>query len=254
MKKNLKKTMVALGSKTARAGFKNEKDIVKKFKNWKKDTDAQAWLGIMSYKLSEIEKVDAVILHGHKTDVQVKITIHLQNAISAENLSIKLVSNPSGFNQVDKRWVDSYVQMWKIPNDVVKILKAFTGETKPVITKGLKDKRRVLLSEMDTSSQQKILHFFADNKILIVSDILKGGLPFPAAWMMVALTLNKKTAWTLKPINYVMNHFGGGDVRITDKGSLKIGRIGMQRKGGDGGRDTANMLQFKINPVELFEE
>jgi len=27
----------------------------------------------------------------------------------------------------------------------------------------------------------------------------------------------------------------------------------MQRKGGDGGRNTANMLQFKLNPAELFE-
>jgi hypothetical protein len=27
----------------------------------------------------------------------------------------------------------------------------------------------------------------------------------------------------------------------------------MQRKGGDGGRKTAQMLQFKINPAELFE-
>jgi hypothetical protein len=27
----------------------------------------------------------------------------------------------------------------------------------------------------------------------------------------------------------------------------------MQRKGGDNGRDTAKMLQFKINPVELFD-
>lgn len=28
----------------------------------------------------------------------------------------------------------------------------------------------------------------------------------------------------------------------------------MQRKGGDGGRSSANMLQFKINPIKLFEE
>lgn len=27
----------------------------------------------------------------------------------------------------------------------------------------------------------------------------------------------------------------------------------MQRKGGDGGRNTANMLQFKLNPAELFD-
>ena len=32
-----------------------------------------------------------------------------------------------------------------------------------------------------------------------------------------------------------------------------VWKITMQRKGGDGGRITANMLQFKINPAELFE-
>jgi len=36
-------------------------------------------------------------------------------------------------------------------------------------------------------------------------------------------------------------------------GSLKIGRIAMQRKGGDDGRKTAQMVQFKINPAELFD-
>jgi hypothetical protein len=51
-----------------------------------------------------------------------------------------------------------------------------------------------------------------------------------------------------------MNVFGGGDIRITDRGSLRIGKILMQRKGGDNGRDTAKMLQFKINPVELFKD
>ena len=33
---------------------------------------------------------------------------------------------------------------------------------------------------------------------------------------------------------------------------MKIGRITMQRKGGDAGRDTAKMLQFKVDPTELF--
>ena len=40
-----------------------------------------------------------------------------------------------------------------------------------------------------------------------------------------------------------------GPVEITRQGNLKIGRITMQRKGGDGGRETAKMLQFKINPL-----
>ena len=66
----------------------------------------------------------------------------------------------------------------------------------------------------------------------------------------------KKTAtesiWTLKPINVAINHYSEGNVEITNRGSMKIGRITMQRKGGDAGRDTAKMLQFKVDPTELF--
>lgn len=50
-----------------------------------------------------------------------------------------------------------------------------------------------------------------------------------------------------------MNLFGSGEVEITKQGNLKIGKIGMQRKGGDGGRKSSQMLQFKINPVELLK-
>jgi len=47
--------------------------------------------------------------------------------------------------------------------------------------------------------------------------------------------------------------FSDGKVEITRTGNLKIGRVTMQRKGGDGGRETAKQLQFKINPVQLFD-
>ena len=57
----------------------------------------------------------------------------------------------------------------------------------------------------------------------------------------------------LRPMNYCMNFFGNGEVEITGRGNFHIGRITMQRKGGDNGRDTAKMLQFKINPAELFD-
>ncbi|MCA9038251.1 MAG: hypothetical protein KDA91_24165 [Planctomycetaceae bacterium] len=57
--------------------------------------------------------------------------------------------------------------------------------------------------------------------------------------------------WALKPINYVLNFFGNGPVTITPRGSIRIGQMTVQRKGGDAGRPTANMLQFRINPVLL---
>jgi hypothetical protein len=249
-----KKKLIKLGSRTAKKGFRTEKDIVKKFNNWQNDEDAQQWLTIMGYDLKKIEKVKAIIITGsHKTDVQVQITIYLKEAIAQENLSIKLVSNPQGFNQVDKRWVGKYAEMWNIPKDITEALKLFTGQIKPQ-EKNLRDPRRMFLDEMDTPTQRLIINFFSKNKILIISDILKGSDEFPVNWMMVVLKKkNENPQWALKHINQVLNIFGSGEVKITDKGSLKIGKITMQRKGGDAGRETSKMLQFKINPIESFK-
>lgn len=207
----------------------------------------------MNYDLKKIEKVKAIIITGsHKTDVQVQIMIYLKEAIAVENLSVKLVSNPQGFNQVDKRWIDKYVEMWNIPESITKALKLFSGEIKPK-RKKLRDPRRIFLDEMNRQTQKLIVDFFDKNKILIVSDILKGSDKFSVDWMMVVLKKkNENPKWVLKHINHVLNIFGKGDVKITDRGSLKIGKITMQRKGGDAGRDTSKMLQFKINPMELF--
>jgi hypothetical protein len=250
------KDLIKRGSQTARGGFKNEKDVIKRFNNWKKDEVAQEWLKAMSYDVSDIEYVKAIKVRGqYKADIQVRIRIiiKLKSQEDLQNLQVKLVSNPQGFNQIDKRWVDKYVELWNIPKDITKTLKLFTGEIKPT-KKNLKDSRRMFLSEMVESDQNKVIKFFEDNKILIVSDLLKGRGEFSADWTLVILKINGKSAWILKSINEVMNVFGSGEIRITDQGSLKIGQIGMQRKGGDGGRDTAKMLQFKINPVALFEK
>lgn len=244
--------LVDRGSQTAKDGFKNEEDIVKKFNNWKKDKDAQTWLILMKYKLSEIEYVEAVKISGYKTDVQVQVTIKLKKAIDVENLQVKLVSNSKGFNQIDKRWVDKYSEMWNIPIQVISILKRYTGEEKPTI-KNPKDKRRMFASEFSKAEQKNILKWLKKNQSLIVSDILKGQGKFAAEWMLVAQKIEKNARWILKPMNFCMNYFGNGKIEITNRGNFKIGRITMQRKGGDGGRDTAKMLQFKINPAELFD-
>lgn len=244
--------LVERGSQTAKDGFRNEDDIVGKFNNWKKDKDAQSWLNLMKYKLSEIEYVEAVKISGYKTDVQVQVTIKLKKAIDVENLQVKLVSNPKGFNQIDKRWVDKYTEMWNIPISVTTILKRYTGEEKPTIKKP-KDKRRMFANEFSEAEQEVVLKWLKKNQSLIVSDILKGQGKFAAEWMLVAQKVEKNARWILKPMNYCMNYFGNGKIEITNRGNFKIGRITMQRKGGDQGRDTAKMLQFKINPAELFD-
>ena len=219
-----------LGSQTAKNGFLNEDDIVEKFNNWNSDEDAQKWLIIMEYQLKEIEYVKAVKLSGYKTDVKVQVTIKLKEAIDAQNLQVKLVSNPKGFNQIDKRWVDKYVEMWNIPQNITSIFKRYTGEIVPTI-KNPKDNRRMFANEFTSDEQKNILEWLNDNKSLIVSDILKGRGQFSAEWMLVAQKVEENSRWILKPMNFCLNHFGNGAIEITKQGNFKIGKITMQRKG-----------------------
>lgn len=206
----------------------------------------------MGYLFSEIEFVEAIILSGYKADVQVQVSIKLKKAIDVENIQVKLVSNKKGFNQIDKRWIDKYTEMWSIPNEIVLLLKKYTGEIKPTIKKP-RDKRRTYINEFSVKNQKLILNWITNNKSLIANDIIKGRGKFSAEWMLVALKVEKDAKWVLKPINVVINHYLQGEVLITKQGNIRIGNIGMQRKGGDNGRKTAQMLQFKIDPTQLFD-
>lgn len=240
------------GSRTAKEGFRNEEDVVNRFNNWKQDSTAQAWLIAMEYDIDKIEFVKAVKLSGYKTDVQVQLTIKSKQAIDVENLQVKLVSNLQGFNQIDKRWVDKYVQMWDIPEHVASILERYTGEAEPSCEKP-RDKRRMFANEFTKAEQEVVMAWLNENKTLIVSDILKGRGKFAAEWMLVVQKVQTEARWVLKSMNFCMNYFGAREVVISPKGNFKIGKITMQRKGGDNGRPTANMLQFKINPAKLFD-
>lgn len=239
-----------LGSQTAKGGFANEQDIADKFNNWDSDNEAQAWLILMNYNLNDIEFVKAVVLHGYKADVNVQITVKLKQAIDTENIQVKLVSNPRGFNQIDKRPVDRYNDIfdWKMPVDVVNILKRFTGELPPNISNP-KDKRRMFIDEFSEQEQKVLFNFLKTNKTMIVSDILRGRGEFTAEWIIVAQKVHKDARWVLKNINEVINHYSG-DVRISPRGSINIGSILIQRKGGT---PDPTSLQFKINPAELFD-
>ena len=273
-------TTFEIGSRTAKGGFANEKAVCNKFNNWKKDKDAQLWLQIMGYESNKIDLVEAIqiptrmkrsdiirlglkenfddLMRFKKTDVQIRIKIIIGKIIKVENLSLKKANSDADYNQVDKRWVDTYKEMWKFDDDVALGLKLFTGELKPssrsaiINGKIARDDRRLFLDELPEHLRNKILKFFTDNKILVVSDILKGRGGLSANWMLVT-KYNKDedtTTWILKDINTAMNFFGLGNVEISGRGSLHIGRITVQRKGGT---PDPTKLQFKINPCKLFE-
>jgi hypothetical protein len=238
-----------VGSQTARQGFRNEDEIRDKFNNWRVDEDAQSWLRTMKYVPSLIRSVSARKPHGEKADVEVAI-VTASGAAKKEGISIKLVSTATGFNQIDKRWVRDYARMWKMPPYVEEALKLFTGETVP--SGAARAPNRMFLNELDPAQRKAVVDFFAANKHRIVSDVLAGEGVHAAGWMLVAIKGARGTRWTLRNISDVIRFYSEGDVVITRGGNLRIGRITMQRKGGDAGRDTAKMLQFKIDPTELF--
>jgi DNA-cytosine methyltransferase len=244
-----------LGSKTAKDGFKNEYFVIDCFNDWKNNHYAQEWLKAMDYHLEDIETVEARKIAGsYKSDVQVEIIIliKLKHLSDIQNLQVKLVSNESGFNQIDKRWVETYQELWKIPSNVVRILKHFTGELEPY-GQNTRDSRRMFIDELSQQDQEALFGFLKNNQTLIINDILKGRGKFSAEWMLVIIKDKEPIKWVLKPINEVLNFFGNGEIKISPKGSISIGKITMQRKGGDNGRPSANMLQFKINPTKLLE-
>ena len=244
--------LVQKGSQTAKNGFRNEQEICDKFNQWQVDKEAGQWLSIMQYDLTEIEKVKAVVLHGYKADVNVQIQIKLKSAIDTENIQVKLVSNKKGFNQVDKRWLSHYQDMWSIPDDIYKLLQYYTGEIKPY-KQDVRDLRRMFVDEFTNEEQKNLLKWFQNNKTLILSDIIKGRGQYSAEWVLVAQKLDNNARWILVNINEALQHYSNGDVRISPRGSIYIGNVTVQRKGGDNGRDTANMLQFKLDPTQLFE-
>lgn len=243
------KDLVKLGSATAKNGFKNEKDIADKFDNWKNDKEAQIWLEIMHYDLNKIGNIKANVLHGYKTDISVLIQCKIDNILESQNLQVKLVSNKKGFNQIDKRWLKNYKELWNMPDDVYKAMQYFTGELKPYITNP-RNKKRMFLDEMN--EQDLILTWFNKNKSLILKDVIKGRGEYCAQWILVAQKIDENARWVLKNIDEVLEYYSSGDVCISPRGSIKIGKVTAQRKGGDAGRDTANMLQFKLDPTELF--
>lgn len=269
-----------IGSMTAKGGFMNEADICSKFMDYIHDSEAKSWLTIMGYNPENIQKIFAIqipvrinlekaislgvsqekydeTIKFKKADIQVRVEIIIDNILHVENISLKKSNKSAGFNQVDKRPVLTYKKTWKFTENISKWLRLFTGDMLPeeILStkelKNIKDKRRLFLDEIPAKELENIIQFFQKNKTLIISDILRGRGGLSAEWFLVTRKNNGDSIdWVLKDINTVCNFYSQGEVKISPRGSLKIGRVTMQRKGGT---PDPTSLQFKINPLALFE-
>jgi len=275
-------TKSQIGSLTAKGGFLNEADICQKIINFKEDYEAKQWLEIMGYDSAKIDSIEAIqipvrinkkkaiglgvteekyeeTIRYKKADVQVRIEIVIDDVVYVENISLKKANRTAGFNQVDKRPVSTYRAMWGFDDEIEHWLKLFTGEILPKdildsreLTQ-IKDQRRLFFYEIPKDIVEKIIKFFNDNKFLIISDIIKGRGGLSAEWFLVTRKDTKDSDqmdWILKDINTTCNFYAQGDVELSPRGSLKIGRVTMQRKGGT---PDPTSLQFKINPLAIFD-
>lgn len=191
---------VALGSKTAKAGFANENEIAAKFNNWRSDADAGLWLAFMGYRAKDISAVSAQKPHGEKADIQVRVRTTAGEKI--EGISIKLANIEQGFNQIDKRWLQQYAAKWKMPADIEAALKLFVGEVKP--NKPSRNLERMFLIELTAEQQKRVVDFFTSKKAEIVSDLFRGDGEFSAGWMIVALKSSEKPRWVLRRIDHTI--------------------------------------------------
>ncbi|TGL00791.1 type II restriction endonuclease [Leptospira levettii] len=270
-----------IGSITAKGGFLNEAEIVSHFNSWQTSALSQSWLKHMGYDLEKITKLEALhiptrisketaLIFGisieeyqeatkfKKADAQLKIVIKLGNITKVENISLKKSNSDSDFNQIDKRPVDTYQKMWEFDEELTTWLKLFSGEIIPSESNFLEKKeyrefdKRLFIDEFPKRIVVRLLDFIEKNKILIISDIIKGRGPLSADWILVTKleTSTNKQSWVLVDINMAMNYFGSGEVKVSPRGSIHIGKITLQRKGGT---PDPTSLQFKINPLGLFD-
>ncbi len=146
--------------------------------------------------------------------------------------------------------------MWNFDENISLILKKFTGEILPnrYLSQDkltcIKDERRLFLHELSKKEQNLLITFFENHKSLIVSDILRGRGSLSADWMLVTQNFDENNkGWAIQNMNKVCDFYAQGKVQLSPRGSLKIGKITMQRKGGT---PDPTSLQFKINPLEVF--
>ena len=239
-------------SETAKGGFRNEDWVVDQFNGWNAGSRAEEWLGIMGHARPKKVCAQTTRKMGffNKADVLVLVDE------CVEWVSVKKFT--ASFNQIDKHWVKDFAKMWRMPNDVADSLRMYCGESgfRPTDCANsaahTRDERRFFMDELSDAQQKKILSFFGKNRNQIIKDVMAGRGKGAAKWMLlVEEGEGASPKSTLLSMTEAVRHCIG-PASITKRGNLRLGSITIQRKGGDAGMDTAQMLQFKFSPRELI--
>jgi hypothetical protein len=259
-----------VASEAAKRGFKAEDRIINAINNndevGKKiikaieDLCGYSLTSYSAFKCPPRAKADIAITHNGK-----------QILISVKEFDVDIGFD---YNHVERKYVDFYARKWSIPKDVYVALKKFVGEVNakgdPIsieelqreaellgISPGkLSKKRRTFLNQMDDKTIESVKRFFSENKMKILKDVF---IDDEAIEFFIVVKRQKGLAYYyILSTKDVLDTYGKGDIKVTPKGSLLIGRVELQRKSGDhrtarGWVDiSASQLQFKIKPSECI--
>ena len=237
-------------SEGAKGGFQNERDVIDSFNSG--TSESLIWLKAMGVNAGEISGIRATKAPPKiKPDVFVDLFEPSGKLSRTLRISVKLSSNARGFNQIDRgKVIQRYKSLWMhLSTDATTGLRLFTGDLPPL--KPSRNSKRMFLDELDEAILSEIISFFKTNKIQVITDILAGRYPEKADWL---LTVDKSTQTSkIFDMDEAIKFYATGVVGISKQGSLNLGRVTVQRKGGDGGKPSANDLQFKFDPNAILK-
>jgi hypothetical protein len=240
-----------VSSEGAKGGFANERELIKSLNSLNdRGVEVLKLFGVEIHKVGHVRATKAGA--RVKPDIIIEVFDKKGDIFFSARASVKLVSSPTDFNQIDRgRVKDRYRSLWPfMSEETASALQLFTGDSKPN-SQITRDKRRMFLDEMSGIQVASIRRFFETYKDQILADILRGAPPDDADWMLVVDKYGNRLR--ALPMEDAIAFFGTGEVKQSPRGSLYIGRVFMQRKGGDKGKASANDLQFKIHPSEILD-
>jgi len=235
-------------SASAKRGFKAEKLLIERINAHSVDTawvveEAIGQVGygeIIAQKPGSKEKPDIILL---------------EQEIVRAGISIKTFGTGRGSNQVFRTPVAQYELEWDVPHDVAALIRNFVG-----IGESLS---RVFFNQVDDNEANAVTNFFTQVQPHVVSSILAGkaSAALRADWIMLHEAKDNKWQervgdrdfWKMYPMAKVIDICCSETPAITAQGGLRLGLgLTMQRKGGDGGKYSANDLQFKMSPRAIL--
>lgn len=182
--------------------------------------------------------------------------------VSSEN---KPLSHSAFLEEVKKLTLDKIVQ--EIESKITDYRERDNIKSeinKKGISPGLVGKiRRRTFSQMKRENPElvkKVIDFFSNKKEEIIKSVLIDNEPIDKFFFIIAEIKNDETiCYYIITAKSLIDIYTQGDIRITSEGNLLIGKVEMQRKGGnhwngeDWNDDKANQLQFKIRPSEIIK-